>query len=158
MNTINISFVGNIQQNNQQKIICSAEIIDEKFKASAIGEGLNIDEASLNAKKNALIQMSYLKNNNKQNINSNTIIDKPSSVKNTNNYNSQDKNRFNGGGDKPASENQIKLIKDMVAEYGIDLEQIAARQGVSLKNNLTGENADKIIKEIKKEKNKKSIF
>ena len=147
MNTINISFVGNIQQNNQQKIICSAEIIDEKFKASSIGEGSTIDEASCNAKKNALIEMSYLKNKNNQDINSNTIIAKSSVIENINNYSNQDKNRFNGGGSKPASEKQKNMILDKCKKKGIDIEAFARENGVSLKN-MTGAGANKLIKQI----------
>ena len=147
MNTINISFVGNIQQNNQQKIICSAEIIDEKFKASSIGEGATIDEASCNAKKNALIEMSYLKNKNNQDINSNTIIAKSNVIENTNNYSNQDKNRFNGGGSKPASEKQKNMILDKCKKKGINIEAFARENGVSLKN-MTGAGANKLIKQI----------
>ena len=172
---VHISYVNTIQDNAGQKIICCAEIVEGNLSVSELGIGVTPFDASKDAKKNAWASMTELQSRNgaysnhinnpdnssnrtgyKTTENFTTGNSYQSNQNNQGNQPSQDsKDRFNGGGDKPASENQIKLIKDMVAEHGINLEQVAERQGVSLKSNLTGEDANKLIRGIRKEKDEK---
>lgn len=184
MRESHVSYVNTIQDNAGQKIICRAEIVEGNSKVSELGVGITLSEASQDAKKNARISMAELQSRNgtySNNINSpdnssnctdyKTKGNSPtgnayqSSQSNQNHQANQayqssqnSKDRFNGGGDKPASESQIKLIKDMAAELGINPEQVAARQGVSMSGELTGSDANKLIKGLKEEKVKKSVF
>ena len=178
-----ILYVDSIQDKAGQKYICRAEIVEDNLKVSELGIGITVFDASEDAKKNALASMAELQskkgtysnhinspdNNNRTDYKTTENFPTGNAYQSSqNNQNHQanqanqssqnSKDRFNGGGDKPASKNQIKLIKDMVAEHGINLEQVAARQGVSLKSNLTGEDANKLIRGLKEEKDKKSVF
>ena len=76
----------------------------------------------------------YTKNN--QNISQNAIQD--------------DKNKFKGGGDKPASDKQMYLIQKLSEEAGKNADQLClAKFGKSL-SELTGREADSLIKYLKK--------
>lgn len=159
MRESHILYIDSIQDKAGQKFICRAEIVEDNLKVSELGIGITVPDASKDAKKNALASMAELQSKNGTYSNHINSPDNSSNQNNQANQPSQNsKDRFNGGGDKPASKNQIKLIKDMVAEHGISLEQVAARQGVSLKSNLTGEDANKLIRGLKEEKDKKSVF
>ena len=61
-----------------------------------------------------------------------------------------DKNRFKGGGDKPASDKQTYLIQKQSEEAGKNADQLSlAKFGKSL-SVLTGREADFLIKYLKK--------
>ena len=76
----------------------------------------------------------YIKNH--QNISQNAIQD--------------DKNKFKGGGDKPASDKQTYLIQKLSEEAGKNADQLClAKFGKSL-SELTGREADSLIKYLKK--------
>ena len=76
----------------------------------------------------------YIKNH--QNISQNAIQD--------------DKNKFKGGGDKPASDKQMYLIQKLSEEAGKNADQLClAKFGKSL-SELTGREADSLIKYLKK--------
>ena len=76
----------------------------------------------------------YIKNN--QNISQNASQD--------------DKSKFQGGGDKPASDKQTYLIQKLSEEAGKNADQLClAKFGKSL-SELTGREADSLIKYLKK--------
>ena len=76
----------------------------------------------------------YIKNN--QNISQNSSLD--------------DKSKFQGGGDKPASDKQTYLIQKLSEEVGKNADQLClAKFGKSL-SELTGREADSLIKYLKK--------
>lgn len=76
----------------------------------------------------------YIKNH--QNISQNSSLD--------------DKSKFQGGGDKPASDKQTYLIQKLSEEAGKNADQLSlAKFGKSL-SELTGREADSLIKYLKK--------
>ena len=175
MRESHVLLVNTIQDNAGQKFVCRAEIVEGNLKVSELGVGVTLLDASQDAKKNAWTSMAELQSRNgtySNHVNSPDNSSNRTGYKPTENFptgnayqssqsnqpSQNNKDRFNGGGDKPASESQMKLIRDMVAEHGIDLEQVAARQGVSMNGNLTGSEANKLIKGLKEEKDKKSVF
>lgn len=93
-------------------------------------------ESAKNRAINAVKQKAepYIKNN--QKISQNAIQD--------------DKNKFKGGGDKPASDKQTYLIQKLSEEAGKNADQLClAKFGKSL-SELTGREADSLIKYLKK--------
>ena len=74
----------------------------------------------------------YIKNH--QNISQNAIQD--------------DKNKFKGGGDKPASRSQLSLIRYKAQEQGKNPEELAASRFGKRLQDLKGCEADSLIKEL----------
>ena len=74
----------------------------------------------------------YIKNH--QNISQNAIQD--------------DKNKFKGGGDKPASRSQLSLIRNKAQERGKNPEELAASRFDKQLQDLKGYEADSLIKEL----------
>ena len=69
-------------------------------------------------------------------------------IKNPQNGSQDDKSRFKGGGDKPASRSQLSLIRNKAQERGKNPEELAAfRFGKQLQD-LKGCEADSLIKEL----------
>ena len=59
-----------------------------------------------------------------------------------------DKSRFKGGGDKPASRNQLALIRNKAQEQGKNPEELAASRFGKRLQDLKGWEADSLIKEL----------
>ena len=59
-----------------------------------------------------------------------------------------DKSRFKGGGDKPASRNQLALIRNKAQERGKNPEELAASRFGKRLQDLKGWEADSLIKEL----------
>lgn len=59
-----------------------------------------------------------------------------------------DKNRFKGGGDKPASRSQLSLIRNKAQERGKNPEELAASRFGKRLQDLKGWEADSLIKEL----------
>ena len=69
-------------------------------------------------------------------------------IKNPQNGSQDDKSRFKGGGDKPASRSQLSLIRNKAQEQRRNPEELAAfRFGKQLQD-LKGCEADSLIKEL----------
>lgn len=96
------------------------------------------NEDTLEIAKNRIINAvkqkaeSYIQNY--QNISQNTSQD--------------DKSRFKGGGDKPASRNQLSLIRNKAQEQGKNPEELAASRFGKRLQDLKGWEADSLIKEL----------
>ena len=59
-----------------------------------------------------------------------------------------DKSRFKGGGDKPASRSQLSLIRNKAQERGKNPEELAASRFGKRLQDLKGWEADSLIKEL----------
>ena len=59
-----------------------------------------------------------------------------------------DKSKFKGGGDKPASRNQLALIRNKAQERGKNPEELAASRFGKRLQDLKGWEADSLIKEL----------
>lgn len=59
-----------------------------------------------------------------------------------------DKSRFKGGGDKPASRSQLSLIRNKAQERGKNPEELAASRFGKPLQDLKGCEADSLIKEL----------
>ena len=59
-----------------------------------------------------------------------------------------DKNRFQGGGDKPASRNQLALIRNKAQEQRRNPDELAASRFGKQLQDLKGWEADSLIKEL----------
>ena len=59
-----------------------------------------------------------------------------------------DKSRFKGGGDKPASRSQLSLIRNKAQEQGKNPEELAASRFGKRLQDLKGCEADSLIKEL----------
>ena len=66
------------------------------------------------------------------------------------NVTQDDKNKFQGGGDKPASDKQISLIEKLSQEYGQYPERLSSSQFGKHLSALSGREADSLIKFLKK--------
>ena len=63
---------------------------------------------------------------------------------------SNDKSILNGGGLKPITNKQQKLIKTIAKEKDIDLDNLITKQFNKCIDNLTGSEANSVIKKIKR--------
>lgn len=59
-----------------------------------------------------------------------------------------DKSRFKGGGDKPASRSQLSLIRNKAQERGKNPEELAASRFGKFLQDIKGYEADSLIKEL----------
>ena len=64
------------------------------------------------------------------------------------NTSQDDKSRFEGGGDPPASRNQLSLIRNKAQEQGKNPEELAASRFGKRLQDLKGWEADSLIKEL----------
>lgn len=64
------------------------------------------------------------------------------------NASQEDKNRFRGGGGKPASRNQLSLIRNKAQEQRKNPEELAASRFGKQLQDLKGYEADSLIKEL----------
>ena len=69
-------------------------------------------------------------------------------IKNHRNISQDDKSRFKGGGDKPASRSQLSLIRNKAQERGKNPEELAASRFGKRLQDLKGWEADSLIKEL----------
>lgn len=96
------------------------------------------NEDTLELAKNRVINMlkqkaeSYIKNNQKF----------------SQNGSQDDKSRFKGGGDKPASRSQLSLIRNKAQERGKNPEELAASRFGKQLQDIKGYEADSLIKEL----------
>ena len=69
-------------------------------------------------------------------------------IKNPQNGSQDDKSRFKGGGDKPASRSQLSLIRNKAQERGKNPEELAASHFGKQLQDIKGYEADSLIKEL----------
>ena len=69
-------------------------------------------------------------------------------IKNPQNGSQDDKSRFKGGGDKPASRNQLALIRNKAQEQRRNPEELASSRFGKQLQDLKGWEADSLIKEL----------
>jgi len=85
-------------------------------------------------------------------------IDSPQSSKSNTSHSfivssdSTDKSKMNGGGNKPITEKQINLIKDIARKNSIDIEALMKEKFGKILYDLNGSEANEIIRELKKSK------
>ncbi len=144
INNISVEFVAE----NAERIICSATVASpDGNKATMLGQGKDIDSASQAAINNSKAQLAMLSDTNEP---QSTYY--PSQATKRNQYNSNpmdDKSKFNGGGNKPASDKQINWIENSARKNGGSGDALAQEKFGKYIHQLTGSEAHELIGELK---------
>ncbi len=146
MSLINISTDFVIE--SAEGIICRATVeSNDGKKATMLGKGATLEVASQAAISNSKIQLAMLVcETQSQSIHNPGQESKKIQY---NNNHTNDKTRFNGGGNKPASDKQIDWIENSARKKGSTGDNFAQEKFGKYLHNLSGAEAHQLIGELK---------
>ncbi len=142
------SIMMNYVTKTEDSFICSATVeSSDGTKATMLGQGKDIDTAMQTAISNSKMQLVTLSS-----ASSSQPTYYPSQPSNNNHRNNNmmdNKSKFNGGGDKPASDKQISWIESSARKKGLSGDALAQEKFSKYMHQLSGAEAHKLIGELK---------
>lgn len=130
------------ETNNGKHYVCNSSALIDGNKICEIGEGPTLDVAKEQANK----KLQNIVKHYEENTKNFTFTNKVTSPQNSDNT----KDMLKGGGQKPISERQSTLIYDIADRVGYDANKLAMKHYGKQLHQFTGQEADSLIKELKK--------